>query len=116
MNETIKQIAQFWNSLNKYYFCNFAVVASVLVAITIAFSVQFKVESLQDQMAETEGQIAFYQDQITLLEVEWTYLTRPERLRDLTSRYFKDNGYTLASQIKNSAEFDVESGVKNYQL
>lgn len=96
------ELKQFWNSLNKFYFFNMVAVASVVASIVIAFSIQFKVEALQDKMADTQAQIAAYKDQISLLEVEWTYLTRPERLRTLASRYLKDNGYTLASQVKDS--------------
>jgi len=98
----MSEIKEFWRSLNKFYFYNSMVVLSMLVSIVIAFAIQFKVESLQDKMLESQAQIAFYRDQIALLEVEWTYQTRPERLRELSSRYLKDNGYTLASQIKNN--------------
>lgn len=98
----MNEIKEFWQSLNKFYFCNTMLVVSTLASIVLAFTIQFKVENLQDKMVETQAQIAFYKDQISLLEVEWTYQTRPERLRDLSSRYLKDNGYTLASQIKNN--------------
>lgn len=98
----MNEIKEFWQSLNKLYFCNAMLVGSALASIVLAFTIQFKVEALQDKMVETQAQIAFYHDQISLLEVEWTYQTRPERLRDLSSRYLKDNGYTLASQIKNN--------------
>ena len=43
------------------------------------FMVQFKVEDLQDEIAKTETDIVAFQDKIQLLEVEWVYLTRPER-------------------------------------
>lgn len=98
----MNEIKEFWQSLNKFYFCNAMLIGATLASIVLAFVIQFKVESLQDKMVETQAQIAFYHDQISLLEVEWTYQTRPERLRDLSSRYLKDNGYTLASQIKNN--------------
>ncbi len=98
----MNEIKEFWQSLNKFYFCNAMLVVSALTSIILAFTIQFKVENLQDKMVETQTQISFYKDQISLLEVEWTYQTRPERLRDLSSRYLKDNGYTLASQIKNN--------------
>lgn len=98
----MNEIKEFWQSLNKFYFCNTMLVVSALTSIILAFTIQFKVENLQDKMVETQTQISFYKDQISLLEVEWTYQTRPERLRDLSSRYLKDNGYTLASQIKNN--------------
>ncbi|MBM3579421.1 MAG: hypothetical protein FJX34_01450 [Alphaproteobacteria bacterium] len=67
----------------------------------IMFIVQSKVEALQDDIIKTEGEIALYQDQIQLLEVEWVYLTRPERLRILATNYLQNNGYALASQIKD---------------
>lgn len=107
----MKELKEFWSKLNKVYFFNFIAIATVLFSIFVAFSIQFKVESLQEEMAETQAQILTYKDQISLLEVEWTYLTRPERLRTLASRYLKDNGYTLASQIKGS-----ESMEKYYSL
>jgi len=65
------------------------------------FMVQFKVEDLQDEIAKTETDIVAFQDKIQLLEVEWVYLTRPERLRTLAAQYLQDNGYALASQIKD---------------
>ena len=98
----MNEIKEFWQSLNKFYFCNAMLVASALTSIIIAFTIQFKVEALQDKMVETQAQIAFYHDQISLLEVEWTYQTRPARLRELSARYLKENEYTLASQIKNN--------------
>lgn len=92
---------EFWQSTNKFYFANISLFASVVFAIIFMFAVQFKVESLQDDMAKTEGEITAYEDEIQLLEVEWVYLTRPERLRTLASRYLEDNSYALASQIKD---------------
>ncbi len=65
------------------------------------FTVQFSVESLQDEMATTESQIISYEDEIKLLEIEWSYLTRPERIRILASKYLKDNSYTVVGQIKD---------------
>lgn len=114
MNEIINEIKDFWKALNKFHFCNAMLITSTLASVVIAFAIQFKVESLQDKMVETQAQIAFYHDQISLLEVEWTYQTRPERLRDLASRYLKDNGYTLASQIKNNETME-KYYLANYQ-
>ncbi len=65
------------------------------------FLMQFQVEALQDEMIKTESEISAHEDEIQLLEVEWVYLTRPDRLRTLAANYLKDNGYALASQIKD---------------
>jgi hypothetical protein len=105
---------EFWQSLNKFYFANLLLVASVIFSIIFTFLVQFRVESLQDDMVKTENEIIFYEDEIQLLEVEWVYLTRPERLRTLASRYLQDNGYALASQIKDADKLE-QYYLVNYQ-
>jgi hypothetical protein len=88
-------------SNQKFYLTNSALISGIILSIILMFVVQFKVESLQDEIANAENEIASYQDQIQFLEVEWVYLTRPERLRTLATNYLQNNGYALASQIKN---------------
>ncbi len=102
----MKEIKNFWKSLNKIYFCNLALVASLMLVILVNFAVQFKVESLQDRIENMQSEISAYKSEISLLEVEWAYLTRPSRLRSLSEKYLQNNGYTLASQIKGSAEME----------
>ncbi len=97
---------EIWNSLNKFYFANFMAVLSILFSIIFMFYVQFKVEKLQDIIAQNRVNISDYEDQIRLLEVEWVYLTRPERLRQISTRFLKNNGYALASQIKGEEEIE----------
>jgi hypothetical protein len=106
---------ELWQSINKFHFTNFVIFSSVFLSILIMFFIQFKVENLQDEISKAESEISTYQDQIQLLEVEWVYLTRPERLRTLASRYLKDNGYALASQIKASDKFEQYHLVKYKQ-
>jgi hypothetical protein len=105
---------EFWQSLNKFYFANLLLVASVIFSIIFTFLIQFRVEGLQDDMVKTENEIIAYEDEIQLLEVEWVYLTRPERLRTLASRYLQDNGYALASQIKDADKLE-QYYLVNYQ-
>jgi len=108
------KMKEFWQSLNKFYFANLLLVASVIFSIIFTFLVQFRVEDLQDDMVKTENEIVVYEDEIQLLEVEWVYLTRPERLRTLASRYLQDNGYALASQIKDADKLE-QYYLVNYQ-
>ncbi len=100
------QIKEFWQHLNKFYLANISVVAAVMLTIILMFFVQFKVESLQDEVVKAESEIAAFEDEIQLLEVEWVYLTRPERLRNLASRFLQDNSYMLASQIKDEGRLE----------
>lgn len=97
---------ELWNSLNKFYLANIALICAVLFSVYSMFLVQFKVEHLQDEISKTENEIIAYEDKIKLLEVEWVYLTRPERLRDLANLYLKDTSYTLASQIKDTDKLE----------
>ncbi len=88
-------------AINKFYLANGLLISAIFLSIIFMFVVQFKVEMLQDEIVKTETDIVAYQDKIQLLEVEWVYLTRPERLRTLAAAYLQDNGYALASQIKD---------------
>ncbi len=100
--------------MDKVYFASCSFAASVLLVILLMFLVQFRVENLQDEIAKTESEIIAFEDEIQLLEVEWVYLTRPERLRSLASRYLKDSGYALASQVKNDDQME-KFYLVNYQ-
>lgn len=80
------------------------------------FFVQFKIEALRDEMQKVESEIASFEDEVQLLEVEWVYLTRPERLRILASRYLQNNGYALASQIKDESQMEGFYPVNHHRL
>jgi len=115
---------EIWNSLNKFYFANFTIVFSIIFSIIFMFFVQFKVEKLQDEIAQNRINISDYEDQIRLLEVEWVYLTRPERLRQISTKFLKNNGYALASQIRDedeikkfyNANYNIENSEENNEL
>lgn len=92
--------------VNKFYLANFSLVFAVILTICATFFVQFKVEAAHDKIAEIKNQISAAHDDIQLLEVQWVYLTRPGRLRDLSAKYLKDNGYALASQIKDQEKLE----------
>jgi hypothetical protein len=79
------------------------------------FFIQFKVEKLQESIAKSRSQITTYEDQIRLYEVEWVYLTRPERLRQISAKYLQNNGYALASQIKGEKDIN-EAYNADYRL
>lgn len=97
---------EFWQKLNKVFFLNFLVLGLLLVSIFTLYFVQYQVENLQDDISKTKNEISSLEDEIRLLEVEWVYLTRPERLRTLVAKYLKNNGYALASQIKSVEELE----------
>lgn len=99
--------------LNKFYIFNFSLVLAFFLAVFLSFAVQFKVESLQDKIVKGEIEISAFDEQIKMLEVEWSYLTRPSRLRDLAQEYL-DGGYSVASQVKAEGEM-MEFYLANYE-
>ena len=105
---------EIWRLINKFYLANFILVFSIIFTITTMFLVQFQVENTKDKIHKMESDISAAHDQIQLLEVEWVYLTRPGRLRDLSSKFLKNNGYALASQIKDRKKLE-EFYYVNYQ-
>lgn len=99
----MKAIAQ----VNRLYLFNSFVISAVILAAITMFLVQFKVESLQSSIEQTKKEISIYKDQIQMLEVEWAYLTRPERLRSLSAKYLQNNNFVVANQIKDSSDLEA---------
>lgn len=59
-----------------------------IIGFTIAasglFYVTLRVEALEDQLAQLNRQIIKEQENIHMLEAEWSYFNRPERIQKLT--------------------------------
>ncbi|MEM7441843.1 MAG: hypothetical protein AAF414_00800 [Pseudomonadota bacterium] len=55
----------------------------IAVASAIVFHVSYQVQSLEDELAEINRSILFERESIQVLNAEWAYLTRPDRLRAL---------------------------------
>ncbi len=91
----------------KCYLINSTLAFVVLCSIMLMFFIQFKVDGLQDKVNEVDSQISALDDEIRVLEVEWVYLTRPERLRMLSEKYLQNNGYIASNQVKDTAHLQV---------
>ncbi len=100
------------NNLTKTFF-----ISSLLLSISLLFIIQFKVDILSSELSRVENEIVSYQEEIKILDIEWVYLTRPERLRILAKKYLKNNGYMSVSQIrdKDSLKSYYLSKYKKYQ-
>lgn len=70
------------------------------------FFVQFKTDNLQVRLNHINSDIKYLKDEVKTLEIEWVYLTRPERLEFLSNKYLKNKNVQL-SQIKTLKEMKV---------
>jgi cell division protein FtsL len=59
----------------------------VLAAGFTTFKVKYAVQDLEDQLNRVRRQAIAEQQEIRVLNAEWTYLTQPERLADLNRRF-----------------------------
>jgi cell division protein FtsL len=91
----------------KCYLMNSVLAFAVFCSIMLMFFIQFKVDGLQVRVSEIDSKISALDDEIRVLEVEWVYLTRPERLRALSKKYLQNNGYIASNQVKDTAHLQV---------
>ncbi|MFT6332076.1 MAG: hypothetical protein ACJAW3_000401 [Lentimonas sp.] len=90
------------SAATKVYLVNSALYLAVLFSVILMFFIQFKVDNIQRNVDVSNNKIDDLEDEIRVLEVEWVYLTRPARLRDLSQKYLKNNQYVAANQIKDA--------------
>ena len=98
------------NTATAYYVSNITMALLVIMTICLMFYIQFKVDNIQDIVNEVDNKIVAYEDEIGVLEVEWVYLTRPERLRILSQKYLgNNNDYIASNQVKDVAKLEKYS-------
>ena len=59
----------------------------VLMAGFTTFKVKYAVQDIEDQLARVRKQTVAEQQEIRVLNAEWTYLSQPERLAELNQRF-----------------------------
>jgi len=60
----------------------------VVMAVGYAmFQVKYEVMQQEETLARLNKEIADSREQIRMIDAEWSYLTRPERLKRLAARY-----------------------------
>ena len=63
---------------------------AALVAALVAFSQQQHARELRQELERLEGDLAEHRENVRVLEAEWSYLSRPERIKDLADRHLAD--------------------------
>ena len=63
-----------------------AVAVSALLSVGV-YAMKYEVERLDDRVAAVQRKIAAQEETLLVLEAEWSFLNRPERLQELAARH-----------------------------
>lgn len=64
-------------------------VVVVVCAASLLYSVKYRVQAMDEEIAAIRTQIAAERKAIHVLNAEWAYLSRPERVRELAEKHLK---------------------------
>lgn len=76
----------------------------ILVCLCLAFVVYFfenKVHGVTERIQQTEEKIKRYDEDLKVLEAEWSYLNNPQRLTNLAEKINDDMSSPLKAQFTN---------------
>ena len=73
------------------------------VAAGVAFALNIAADGRREQLAELERQLAESRDVVRVLRAEWHYLSRPERVAELTRRHLELAPMAAAQMVPASA-------------
>jgi cell division protein FtsL len=70
-------------------FFNLAVILALLGSAGYAYTIKYQTSYRTEQIAKTKIEIKAEQDAIGVLRAEWSFLTRPERVQQLSEKYLE---------------------------
>ncbi len=68
-------------------FLNIAAIFLLIGSAVYAYSIKYQTSYRAEQIAKTKIEIKAEHDAIGVLRAEWSFLTRPERMQQLSDRY-----------------------------
>jgi len=68
-------------------YLNVAVILTLIGSAMYAYTIKYQTSYRAEQIAKTKLEIKSEQDAIAVLRAEWSFLTRPERVQQLSDRY-----------------------------
>jgi len=68
-------------------YLNIAVILALIGSAVYAYTIKYQTAFRAEQIVKTKLEIKAERDLIAMLRADWSYLTRPERMQELSSRY-----------------------------
>lgn len=85
------------------------------LSIVGLFKVKLHVQSLNRELEQIKCEINLLQNDIKVLQAEWSYLSNPKRLANLIKKYLKNNSLIPASQVKNLDSLNSRSALAQFK-
>ncbi len=88
-----------------------AVFIGLLLAVASLglYQTKYRIESLKQDLASIRNAMWVEQDAIHVLQAEWAYLNRPQRLAELSTKFLSALGPVLPSQIVTINELPLKA-------
>ncbi len=80
--------------------------AALFALVFSVYHVERRVENLRAELKTINRQIAEDKNSMRVLNAEWSYITRPERLQKMAAQHLNVH-YVIAAQIKDIEEIPL---------
>lgn len=93
----------------------------VVVAAFLLYMVKYQVQALHAQVIKAERELEAEKQALHVVGAEWAYLNRPDRLRQLASKYLSSSGVTVDQIAEIEAvpfpqRSDTDEGLKTVSM
>jgi len=84
-------------------FLNILFLMALIASAGYAYTIKYQTSYRSEQIAKTKLEIKAEQDAIAVLRAEWAFLTRPERLQQLSDKYLDLKPMAVAQIVPATA-------------
>jgi cell division protein FtsL len=96
--------------MNKFFYL-FNTSVFILI-IYLLFKISYKTNDIKTEIISLQQKINKDKDDIRILQAEWTYLSNPKRIRDLSNKYL-NNKLQSSQQLKRNESVLVFNDTDN---
>jgi hypothetical protein len=84
-------------------FLNIVAIVALIGSAVYAYSIKYQTSLQAEQILKMKHEIRAERDAIAVLRAEWSFLTRPERLQQLSDRYLDLQQLSVGQIVSASA-------------